>query len=620
MADNLIISVGADTSKLRADLAIAQAEVRKFGADLRKSASEALVTGDKSGISGIAAQLEQSSGHAAKLKAAMAAANAEGLTFSQRLRESAEHFEKFKGQLGGGLEGLLGNVPLSGKALGAGAIIAAIGEVANLGLEAAETGHHMEAVALQLGVSTGQIHAWTQAVGRAGVSAESFDRAMLRFSSNIEKSADQQRKVILDSAQGLADDMGIVARGGMHDKPKAPTSHLVDASLFQNINDPKFQEFAAQNRSMFEQERAQRASAGQPQAPLPDAKTFAAMLRNIMGEDSARGEKLRQDFFKSGGNPAAASDKEGLKRLEPGFRDDFAKMGVELLDSTGKLKGFAEILDKTIAGLSKLDVAARNASERKFFGRGVMADPLLGQALANPNGELGKAIDNTPEFEDKDIAKAAEIQANINTMTAEIREAKFQTGLGIDSGIQSAVSWLSKISDDVSKSAAATQTQTSVEQEGFPDIDKAIGSLASSISSALSSAAAGPAAEADIPAHAAGGMISGPGTGTSDSIIARVSNGEFINTSRAVDHYGPGFFEAANRLALPRFADGGFVGRVSLPAFAEGGMVSSRAPVHLHLGGREFAVHGSESVVGALVAEAGRQRMTSAGVKPSWLR
>jgi hypothetical protein len=56
------------------------------------------------------------------------------------------------------------------------------------------------------------------------------------------------------------------------------------------------------------------------------------------------------------------------------------------------------------------------------------------------------------------------------------------------------------------------------------------------------------------PLHpASGGLIRGPGTGTSDSIPAMVSNGEFVMRAAAVQRYGPQFFHALN------FADGGMV-------------------------------------------------------------
>ena len=60
--------------------------------------------------------------------------------------------------------------------------------------------------------------------------------------------------------------------------------------------------------------------------------------------------------------------------------------------------------------------------------------------------------------------------------------------------------------------------------------------------------------------RAAGGRIDGPGTGTSDSVLARVSNGENVITASATDYYGQSFMDAINAKRLPRYADGGRVG------------------------------------------------------------
>lgn len=50
-------------------------------------------------------------------------------------------------------------------------------------------------------------------------------------------------------------------------------------------------------------------------------------------------------------------------------------------------------------------------------------------------------------------------------------------------------------------------------------------------------------------AHAAGGLITGPGTGISDSILARLSNGEFVMKAAAVDHWGLGTLSAMNNMS-----------------------------------------------------------------------
>jgi TP901 family phage tail tape measure protein len=59
--------------------------------------------------------------------------------------------------------------------------------------------------------------------------------------------------------------------------------------------------------------------------------------------------------------------------------------------------------------------------------------------------------------------------------------------------------------------------------------------------------------------EATGGYISGPGTGTSDSIPARLSDGEYVIRAASVRKYGSGMFDQLNR-GVARFARGGPVG------------------------------------------------------------
>jgi hypothetical protein len=81
---------------------------------------------------------------------------------------------------------------------------------------------------------------------------------------------------------------------------------------------------------------------------------------------------------------------------------------------------------------------------------------------------------------------------------------------------------------------------------------------------------------------ASGGYISGPGTSTSDSIPAMLSDKEFVHNAKAVEHYGVPFMNAVNNRTL-KFAAGGLVGNSSAIAnfrdyisnhYADGGMIS----------------------------------------------
>lgn len=56
---------------------------------------------------------------------------------------------------------------------------------------------------------------------------------------------------------------------------------------------------------------------------------------------------------------------------------------------------------------------------------------------------------------------------------------------------------------------------------------------------------------------ATGGMVSGPGTSTSDSIRAALSDGEYVMNAQAVDRYGPAFMQSVNQGSYNPAAQGG---------------------------------------------------------------
>lgn len=61
-------------------------------------------------------------------------------------------------------------------------------------------------------------------------------------------------------------------------------------------------------------------------------------------------------------------------------------------------------------------------------------------------------------------------------------------------------------------------------------------------------------------AFATGGSVAGPGTGTSDSVPAMLSNGEYVLNAQAVDRLGVPFLNGLNTGRLRGFASGGLVG------------------------------------------------------------
>lgn len=90
--------------------------------------------------------------------------------------------------------------------------------------------------------------------------------------------------------------------------------------------------------------------------------------------------------------------------------------------------------------------------------------------------------------------------------------------------------------------------------------------------------------------YATGGLVTGAGTGTSDSIPALLSNGEYVIRAAAVSRLGQGFLDLINQgLPIARFADGGLVEAATVAApVASPGRDLGR--VELAVGGERYSL------------------------------
>lgn len=129
---------------------------------------------------------------------------------------------------------------------------------------------------------------------------------------------------------------------------------------------------------------------------------------------------------------------------------------------------------------------------------------------------------------------------------------------------------------------------------------------------------------------AGGGRVRGPGTGTSDSIPAWLSDGEFIIRAAAVRKYGAAFFAALNGMRMPKgglaFGMGGLVDALA-PRFASGGLVPAPAGATgrsgrdftLVIDGQSFAgLTAPEDTARRLIKMAVGKQVRSNGRKPGW--
>jgi hypothetical protein len=112
-----------------------------------------------------------------------------------------------------------------------------------------------------------------------------------------------------------------------------------------------------------------------------------------------------------------------------------------------------------------------------------------------------------------------------------------------------------------------------------------------------------------MPKFADGGMISGPGTGRSDSIPIAASNGEFIvNAASTAKHQA--LLHSINSGSLRGFADGGLVSNVpSMPSTTQiGGQTTHISPsIAVNVQGQPGASPADHAAMGAAIAKAAHE-------------
>ena len=187
--------------------------------------------------------------------------------------------------------------------------------------------------------------------------------------------------------------------------------------------------------------------------------------------------------------------------------------------------------------------------------------PVL-EKLAQMPGAQGEAAKNS--LEDMKI-KIAELKNAGNDLEKTFKE-------GLTEGLQTSIVGLAKGTMTL-RDAVLNLANTIINAM----INIAAQQLAMQAASATSGwwgAIAGAFSSGTV-AAATGGYIRGPGTSTSDSIPARLSNGEFVVKADSVAHYGVGFMHAINRRQLRSFSQGGPVSVPPVPSYSEPGLSDS---------------------------------------------
>ena len=160
--------------------------------------------------------------------------------------------------------------------------------------------------------------------------------------------------------------------------------------------------------------------------------------------------------------------------------------------------------------------------------------------------------------------------ANANAVTSALGRIPRHVGVSISasSNVPSVAAAAASALAAINGRTATTYIRTVHTTEGGPS-GMATGGYVADYARGLRLAGGGSPTRTAWPG---GGIVTGPGTPTSDSVPAMLSRREFVVRAAAVEHYGPPLLHALNAKRVPRDL---------LPGFAGGGSLHSEPPRYL---------------------------------------
>lgn len=317
---------------------------------------------------------------------------------------------------------------------------------------------------------------------------------------------------------------------------------------------------------------------------LANAKQYYTALKQAQSE--------AMDSFKSYADKVKELDKQIFNTRESKERDlrEIRRKGMsEEQANLDKQAEYQELIEKSKAATQQksYDKAKEYAEQAKALAKNM---GLSWEEEATLVGRAWDSIEEAQKGQKTEAVSAMETQRKL---------------------VESLTTTMGTLAEQIGKLSAEQVVSVSIDlnQQALEDAMKRVKEAFEGMSINVNVSTSG---GGSVPGYATGGLIQGPGTGTSDSILAAVSNLEFISTARAVQHYGADVYHAMNsRLlprdflrsllngAFPRFNAGGLVGAVAAPASAA---VPSMA-LDLSFNGRSLGrVAGSRDTVHNLVA------------------
>lgn len=322
--------------------------------------------------------------------------------------------------------------------------------------------------------------------------------------------------------------------------------HTIGKSSKEALEEQK-KALEAQRESILEQQTgmtADQREAAAERKRIADEEVAARQAANRAHIGAM--EKLRKDSVAEAekrGNELAKAEKDAAKKVEAARKE-----GLELENK------FDAIRDSIKAGPDKEanfgDYQKLAASARKAMAAGDTTKAKEdAEAAAQVLKGLADAGENTYGF-----AGLVNSMKQLAVSAQEVEQADAEQELA---KIRAEMEALKEQAAELEDMPVSVELDEASLDEVRTKLKKLLDTLKSDATIPVKIAAGG--ADAGAQKFASGGHVRGPGTGTSDSILARLSDGEYVIKAAAVRKYGVGMLDALNGMHLPKFATGGAV-------------------------------------------------------------
>lgn len=571
MADNLTVSIGADTSKLRADIRVATEELRKLKQEANAAAREAARTGDRSAVYQYQRQVDAATASLAALRRQAAATN--DTIASPAWAAATRGVGALTAELGNLSRGFMGAAGAVGGMIKAFDLLGkTVDQVLELMRQSKATGFDPTA-----------IKALNEVMEETGSEAGAGNRALINLSQAFAQVRQEARNAGEQIGSGVT-----IYRGGS--------------------------EAASEYAKNLEKARL----AGMGITIYAGAQKDVVKITNAAEALAVLNVDLRKFKDDQPGNTAAIQAViNGFASLEKRGQVDLGNLAARVLFGAKSMKELG-------AAFNQVSKEAGGLAGRMNELREQQRDPnddAIKAALEYKKAikDVGDAVDSLGFALLRTFGP--EIQTQAQLLTNDINAVR-------QAGQDMAVLWETYIGPTMQNAWAAFIKDLNElwNAQNWSDLFASMTTAWNNavdwmlkkwqqIKEATASVSGGaPAGDPSIPAMpmAAGGYIRGRGTGTSDSILARLSNGEFVVNAAATSRFLP---------LLRALNDGMRAPLMPRTSFATGGLVMADvggASVHLHLDNHIFSLRADQNVAESLMRTARAKQMLSAGRKPSW--